>query len=102
MDAHPPSNEIIITTGEEFLIKKGQKARMRGTGLELEIINFYNQPCPPGVKCVWSGVGIEFEYRHKGQIKRGINLAEAFGYRTLIIKSDYESYAVLMIKQDRG
>lgn len=102
MDVHPtPSNELTVAEGEEFLIKKGQKARMRGTGFELEIINFYNQPCPPGVKCVWSGVGIEFQYRYHHQVKRGINLVEAFGFRTVVIKSDYESYAVLMIKQDR-
>ena len=101
MDVHTsPSNGVIISLGEEFVLRKGQKAVLAGTGFELEILRFYNQPCPPNVKCIWSGIGIEFEYRNNSQVARGINLVRAFGFVTTIIKSDYESYAILKMTRD--
>ncbi len=90
-----------IKLGDEFTLKEDQRARLEGTGFELKIVRFFNSPCPPDVECVWSGVGIAFEYRYNGQVKRGINLVKAFGYRTIIIRSDYESYAVLRIERDQ-
>lgn len=102
MEIHTsPSHEVIISLGEEFVLRKGQKAVLAGTGFELEILRFYNQPCPPNVKCIWSGIGIEFEYRYNGQMKRGINLVKAFGYRTDVVRSDYESYAMLRVTGDK-
>ena len=89
-----------VDEGESFVLKKGQIVGLKGTGFELEILRFFNHPCPPNVKCFWSGVGIEFEYRYDGQTKRGINLVRAFGYQTSIIASDYESYAVLKITKE--
>jgi hypothetical protein len=94
------SDHFFVALGEEFEIRKGQRVGVTGTGFEVEILRFFNQPCPPNVKCVWSGIGIEFEYRKDGQSIRGINLVKAFGYKTTIIKSDYESYAILKITQD--
>jgi hypothetical protein len=94
-------NHFFVELGEEFEVKKDQKVGLVRTGFELEIRRFFNQPCPPNVKCVWSGIGIDFEYRYNGQLKRGINLVKAFGYKISIIKSDYESYAVLKIMQDK-
>ncbi len=90
-----------IKLGDEFTLKEDQRARLEGTGFELKIVRFFNSPCPPDVECVWSGVGIAFEYRYDGQVKRGINLVKAFGYKTIIIRSDYESYAVLRIERDQ-
>jgi hypothetical protein len=102
MRADPPSaNYFSVELGQEFELKKGQRAGVAGTGFGLTILNFFNQPCPPGVKCVWSGIGIEFEYRYNGQMRRGVNLAKAFGYTTRIIRSDYESYAVLRVTEDK-
>ena len=102
MRADPPSrNHLSVELGQEIELKKGQRARVAGTGLELAILKFYNQPCPPGVKCIWSGIGIEFEYRYNGQLKRGINLVRAFGYQTDVIRSDYESYAILRITREK-
>jgi hypothetical protein len=89
-----------VEEGESFELKKGQIAGLKGTGFELQILRFFNQPCPPNVKCVWSGIGIEFEYRNNGQSVRGINLVKAFGYKTTIVRSDYESFAVVKITQD--
>ena len=95
-------NHLSVELGQEFELKKGQRARVAGTGLELAILNFFNSPCPPGVQCIWSGIGIEFEYRYNGQSKRGINLVRAFGYQIDVIRSDYESYAILRVTQDKG
>ncbi len=90
-----------VRLGDEFTLNESQRVRLEGTGFELRIVRFFNSPCPPDAECVWSGVGIAFEYRYNGQVKRGINLVKAFGYRTIIIRSDYESYAVLRIERDQ-
>ncbi len=98
INTDPPSaNYFAVELGQEFELKKGQRAGVAGTGFEIAILRFFNQPCPPGVKCVWSGIGIEFEYRYDGQSKKGINLVQAFGYRTDVIRCDYESYAILRV-----
>lgn len=91
-----------VELGQEFELKKGQRAGVAGTGFKLAILNFFNQPCPPGMKCIRPGIGIEFEYRYNGQSKRGINPVKAFGYRTDLIRSDYEAYADLRIIEDKG
>jgi hypothetical protein len=89
-----------VELGEEFMLKQNQGVKLQGTGFGIKILRFFDKPCPPHVDCVWSGVGIELEYSNDGQVRRGINLLKAFGYRTAIIRSDYESYAVLMIMRD--
>jgi hypothetical protein len=103
MMADPTSaNFFSVELGQEFELKKGQRAGVAGTGFKLAILNFFNQPCPPGMKCIRPGIGIEFEYRYNGQSKRGINPVKAFGYRTDLIRSDYEAYADLRIIEDKG
>ena len=103
MKADPSSgNYFSVELGQEFELKKGQRAGVAGTGFELTILNFFNQPCSPGAKCVWSGIGIEFEYRYNGQMSRGINLVKGFGYTTDNIRSDYESYAILRVTEDKN
>jgi uncharacterized protein YydD (DUF2326 family) len=90
-----------VRPGDEFTLKENQRVRLEGTGFELKILRFFNSPCPPDVECVWSGIGIEFEYRYDGQVKRGINLVKAFGYKIIILRSDYESSAVLRIEREQ-
>ena len=87
--------------GEEVTLVENQGVILEGTGLKLKILKFFNTPCPPNVECPWSGIGIEFEYAFNGQVRRGINLVKAFGYRTTVIRSDYETYAVLRITRDQ-
>jgi hypothetical protein len=94
------SDHFFVAVDEEFEIKKGERVEVSGTGFEVEVLRFFNQPCPPNARCIWSGIGIEFEYRYDGQAKRGINLMRAFGFRTAVIKSDYESYALLKITKE--
>jgi hypothetical protein len=95
-------NYSSVRLGDEFMLKENQGVRLEGTGFELKIVRFFNSPCPPDVECVWSGIGIAFEYRYDGQVKRGINLVKAFGYKTIIVRSDYESYAALRIERDQN
>ena len=95
------SKNNTVSLREQFTLKKGQVAKIADTGLEVGITAFYNSPCPAGVECFWSGVGIEFEYRFNGQVQKGINLVQAFGYQTTIVKTDYEIYANLVVENSR-
>lgn len=85
--------------GEQFTLHKGEVIQIGDTGLAVTIINFYNSPCPAGAQCIWSGLGVELEYRLNGQIEKGMNLAQAFGYQTTIVKTDYQTYADLVVNK---
>jgi hypothetical protein len=97
VQATSPHGRSIVKLGEKFTLHRGEKAVLEGSCLEIEILRFINQPCPPKAKCVWSGVGIEFEYQCRGQVKRGLNLVKAFGYNITVVESDYASYTVMAI-----
>ncbi len=93
----PAKSKIIsVSLDKPFTLKKGQIAQVTGSGIEIEITQFYNSPCPKGVQCFWSGVGLFIEYRLNGQVQKGMNLTEAFGYRTSILKTDHQTYADLV------
>lgn len=95
----PKNNTVSVSLGQQFTLKKGQVAKIIDAGLEIEIIEFFNSPCPAEVQCVWSGVGIEFEYRFNGQAQKYINLVQVFGYQIAIVKTDHETYANLVIEK---
>jgi len=94
-------DDLFVKLEEEFVLGENQGAKLGGTGFAIKILRFFNSPCPPDVDCFWSGIGIQFEYRYDGEVKSGINLVKAFGYRTTIVRSDYESHAVLRITKDQ-
>jgi hypothetical protein len=100
-EAVSPSTSDVVTIylDKPFLLKKNQVAKLTGSDFELEINNFYNSPCPKGAQCIWSGIGVGFEYRNDGQIKKGVNLAQAFGYETTILETDYKTYARLSVSK---
>ena len=94
----PQSHEtLFVSLGEEFTLHKNQSAIIENKNYEMKIIEFFNSPCPKGVECFWSGVGIAFEYTHNSEIEKGIDLVQAFGYQTTIIDTDHETYAKLKI-----
>ncbi len=93
------NNAILISLGKQFTLRKGQVAKIPNTGFEMEIIEFFNTPCPTGVACVWSGVGILFEYRLNGNVQKGVDLIEAFGFHTNVVKTDHETYANLVVEK---
>jgi hypothetical protein len=95
-----PKNDLLtVSLGQQFTLKKNQFAKIVNTGLEIGIIEFYNSPCPKNVQCFWSGVGVGFEYRFNGEVQKGIDLVQAFGYQTNIVKTDYETYANLVFEK---
>lgn len=93
------SNTIMVSLGKEFTLKKNQVAKIGSTGLEVKIAEFYNSPCPAGGQCFWSGVGIGFEYHFNGEVQKGINLVQAFGYQTKIVMTDHKTYATLSVEK---
>ena len=91
---NPGSNIITVPLGQEFTLKKGQVAKIANTsGLEIEIRQFFNSPCPAGSQCVWSGVGVAFEARLNGDVMKGRDALDAFGFHITVAKTDYETYA---------
>ena len=97
----PQTDPITISLGKEFTLSKNQVAKIADTGLEIKIIQFYNSPCPKGAQCIWSGIGVALEYRLNGEVQTGIDLAQAFGYQAKIVKTDYETYAILIVDKEK-
>jgi hypothetical protein len=90
---------LYVSLGDEFILHQNQSAIIINEDIEIKIIQFHNSPCPENVKCVWSGIGITFEYYHNKEVKRGINLVQAFGYQTTILETDHETYAKLKVNK---
>ncbi len=92
-------NAQIITLGQPITMRQGSIAKLINTDWEIKIVKFYNSPCPKEVQCFWSGVGTEFEYRLNGQVQKGIDLLQAFGYQTTIVKTDHQTYVRLVVEK---
>lgn len=90
------NNNMTVLLGQPFTLGKDQIIKIANTGLEVKITDFYNSPC---VQCIWSGVGIGFEYHLNGLVQKGINLVQAFGYQTTVIKTDNKTYANLIVER---
>ncbi len=93
---------LSVSLGEEFVLHKKQCAAIKGEDLVVEVTEFYNSPCPEGMQCFWSGVGIRLRYRHGGEeetylAQAGNGLVQAFGYQTTILDTDYETFVRLTI-----
>ena len=86
--------------GKQFTLKKAQYAMIGDTGLEVEVTEFYNSPCPPDVTCIWSGVGTAFEARMLFETTaQGVDAVDAFGYHIEVVKSDNETYANFIVQK---
>ena len=88
-----------VSLGTKFVLHENQSAIIKNEGLEIKVLKFYNSPCPSGVLCGWSGIGIGLEYKYKNEVKKGINLVKAFGYKTDIIDTDHETYIKLRVNK---
>lgn len=89
---------LYVSSGEAFILHQNQSAIIN-KDIEIRIVHFHNSPCPEYARCVWSGVGIDLEYYHNGEVKKGINLVQAFGYQTTILETDHETYAKLEVNK---
>lgn len=83
----------------EIVLSKNCFVTVIGNDLEVGVTEFYNSPCPSNAQCIWSGIGTKFEYRHRGEVKEGIDLVQAFGYQTNILDTDHETYIKLSISK---
>lgn len=92
-------NKVSFDLGQEFILHENESASITNENLQVKVTKFYNSPCPKGVQCIWSGVGVELEYSQNGQQVKGIDLKQAFGYETTILWTDYETYAKLVVKK---
>lgn len=95
------SSTMIISLGEEFTLKKGETARVKGLNVFLKVIDFYYAPCPKNVKCVWSGLAVNYELTVDGKVyvsSLGHSPYEA-PYDALVKKTDYKTYATFVINR---
>jgi len=93
-----PDNQT-VELGNEFTLGLGQVATVYQGGLKVKVVHFYNNPCKPGVQCFWSGQGVELQYTSGNEVKTGIDITEAYGYKITIKKTDYETYVVLVVEK---
>lgn len=100
-DSLKPWNVTLhASLGDSFTLGEGQVAGIGNTGLQVRIMQFYNDPCGgEGITCVWSGVGIAIDYRFNGEIQSGIDLVKAFGFQTTIIETDHETFATFVVEE---
>ncbi|NQU98442.1 hypothetical protein HQ533_03160 [Candidatus Woesearchaeota archaeon] len=92
--------DIYVNLNEEFILHLNQTAIIKDVDFEVKILEFYNSPCPRGAKCIWSGLGVELEYTHNGEVKKGMDIGLAFGYKIIIIETDYETFAKMIIEEE--
>ena len=92
------NNEILSALlNEDFILYENQSVLIENEDLVITINQFFNSPCPQGAQCIWSGIGIAFEYTFHGETQTGIDLVQAFGFRVNIINSDYNTFAELNV-----
>ena len=90
---------LTVDLGADFVLHENQAAKIKGEGLEIKVTQFHNSPCPTGARCIWSGIGISFEYHYLDEIQSGINKLQAFGYQTTVIESDHETFVRLKVEK---
>ncbi len=88
---------IEVHLNEPVSLGKEECVKLENTRYSIRILDFFNEPCPEGVMCVWSGVGILLEHRLGDKTQKGMGLVQVFGYQTTISETDYETFAVLSI-----
>ena len=64
----PSSNAEMVSLGEEFTLKKGETARVKGLNVFLKVKDFIYSPCPKGAQCFWSGLAVVFELTVDGYV----------------------------------
>ncbi len=95
----PDSNAKIVSLGEEFTLKRGETARVKGLNVFLKVKDFIYSPCPKGTQCIWSGLAVVFELTVDGKVYNASigNLPPEAPYDVLVKKTDYKTYATFVI-----
>lgn len=71
---NPGSSKVAL--GEEFKLKNGQQAIVRGEKLRIKIQSVTDSRCPTGATCIWAGNGevvVEVAKRNKKQVVARLN-----------------------------
>lgn len=86
---------LVITAelGKPFVLRKTQRADLKGTDASLRITGFINSPCPKGARCVWSGQAVHLELTVAGST---VALDGNAPYAVEVLSSDYKSKARLL------
>lgn len=82
-----------IHLNEEVVLKKGESALITDENIKITITGFINSPCPKGVECIWEGLAVLYDV-YVDDKKLDVNESK---YMIEIIKSDYKTYAKLMV-----
>ncbi len=92
--------KIYADFGEEFMLRRGQEAVIKGYNISLILKGFIYSPCPEGSQCIWSGLAATYELIYEGRIYEA-----PLGYlppdaplSVFIKESDYKTYAVFLIE----
>jgi len=89
----------IVDFNKAFILRKGEIAFVRNTDVSLKITGFVYAPCPKGMQCVWSGLGVDYELTVNGQVYVHPGTAQNAPYYVWIKQSDYKTYAKFLIKK---
>ena len=90
-----------VLLGQEFTLKKGETAQVKGLSVFLKVTDFIYSPCPKSVQCFWSGLAVDYELTVDGKIYYG-----SWGgnppppeapYDVLVNKTNYKTYATFVI-----
>lgn len=94
-----------VSLGQEYQIGKNEGVGLNNENFIISVEGFSNNPCPQDAQCIWSGVGVFFEYLYKDE--RGSRTIEYYngvgtptiiergGYRAEMIDTDLKTYAVI-------
>jgi len=98
-----PAQEVVY--GQEERIAKGQSLRLENTDFVISVSEFSNNACPVDVQCVWSGVGIFFDYFYDGSNESTTleyrddmevqTVLEMGGHKVQLVDTDLQTHATL-------
>lgn len=94
--AAPAPKTITAELGKAFVLRKGQRADLKGTDASIRLTGFINSPCPKGVRCVWSGQKVLLELTVAGAT---VPLNGSAPYIVKVLDSDYRTRATLLANE---
>ena len=93
------SSTMTVSLAQEFTLKKGETAQVKGLNVFLKIKDFIYSPCPKGSQCIWSGLAVVYELTVDGKVYNASmgNLPPETPYNVLVKDTDYKTYATFVI-----
>ena len=85
---------MAVESGKAFVLRKGQRAKLKDADVFIQIAGFINSPCPKRARCIWSGQKVDLVLSVAGAT---IPLSGASPFDVKIVSSDFKSSATLLI-----